>query len=238
MKASSSNAMTTPRYDPNTQYLAPLGAAPVSEVERAFVIQKLADAFAADRLSMEELDARLTMVYQATHRAQLEALLLDPTAPNRTLEQTVRSARVAADYALPERGVGVAVLGGFERGAGWVLPRKFKAIAFMGGVELDLRDARIGSGVSEIEVFAMFGGVEILVPDGVRVEVVGMAVMGGFSAKAAQASLDDPDAPVLRVSGFALMGGVEIKRKDKGDANGRRYVQALERAEQLRLPQR
>lgn len=208
----------------------------VSEAERAFVIQKLADAFAADRLSMEELDARLTRVYQTTERAQLEALLMDPATPGRTLERSVASARLAADYALPERGVGVALLGGFERGAGWVLPRRFKAIAFMGGVELDLRDAHIAPGVSEIEVVAVWGGVEILVPDGVRVEVVGMAVMGGFSAKSGLTSLDDPDAPVLRVSGFALMGGVDIKRKEKTRVNERRYLEALQRAEQLRLP--
>ena len=208
----------------------------VSEAERAFVIQKLADAFAADRLSMEELDARLTRVYQTTERAQLEALLMDPATPGQTLERSVASARLAADYALPERGVGVALLGGFERGAGWVLPRRFKAIAFMGGVELDLRDAHIAPGVSEIEVVAVWGGVEILVPDGVRVEVVGMAVMGGFSAKSGLTSLDDPDAPVLRVSGFALMGGVDIKRKEKTRVNERRYLEALQRAEQLRLP--
>ncbi len=208
----------------------------VSEAERAFVIQKLADAFAADRLSMEELDARLTRVYQTTERAQLETLLMDPATPGRTLERSVASARLAADYALPERGVGVALLGGFERGAGWVLPRRFKAIAFMGGVELDLRDAHIAPGVSEIEVVAVWGGVEILVPDGVRVEVVGMAVMGGFSAKSGLTSLDDPDAPVLRVSGFALMGGVDIKRKEKTRVNERRYLEALQRAEQLRLP--
>ena len=208
----------------------------VSEAERAFVIQKLADAFAADRLSMEELDARLTRVYQTTERAQLEALLMDPATPGQTLERSVASARLAADYALPERGVGVALLGGFERGAGWVLQRRFKAIAFMGGVELDLRDAHIAPGVSEIEVVAVWGGVEILVPDGVRVEVVGMAVMGGFSAKSGLTSLDDPDAPVLRVSGFALMGGVDIKRKEKTRVNERRYLEALQRAEQLRLP--
>ena len=70
---------------------------------------------------------------------------------------------VAQEFAVPERGVGAAIMGGFQRGTGWVLPRHFKVVAVMGGIELDLRNARIAPGVSEIEVFALMGGVEVLV---------------------------------------------------------------------------
>jgi Domain of unknown function (DUF1707)/Cell wall-active antibiotics response 4TMS YvqF len=228
--------MTTPRYDPNTQQLVPAESYGVSEAQRAQVIQRLADAFAADRISMDDLDARLSRLYQVQTLAQLEQLLDDPSAPGVSLERPLSVARPAQNFALPERGVGIAIMGGYDRGEGWVLPRHFRAVAVMGGVKLDLRDARIAEGVSEIEVFTVWGGVEIIVPDGVRVEVVGMAVMGGFDAKSGLTALDDPNAPVLRVSGFALMGGVEIKRKDRGRKNERRYVEALERAERLRGP--
>lgn len=226
--------MTTPRYDPNTQQLAPADDNRVTEGQRAQIIQRLADAFAADRLSVEELDSRLTRLYQARTLAELDELLADPLSPGMSLLRPLAAARPAQEFALPDRGLGIAVMGGFDRGAGWVLPRHFKAVAFMGGVSLDLRDARIAPGISEIEVVAVWGGVEIIVPDGVRVEVVGMAVMGGFDAKSGLTSLDDPDAPVLRVSGFVLMGGVDIKRKDRERANERRYVEALERAGRLR----
>ncbi len=227
--------MTTPRYDPNTQQLAPAESYGVTELQRAQVIQRLADAFAADRISMDELDARLTRLYQARTLAQLDELLEDPSSPGMSIERPAAAARPAQEFALPDRGVGIAVMGGFERAEGWVLPRHFKAVAVMGGVKLDLRDARIAPGVSEIEVLAVWGGVEIWVPDGVRVEVVGMAVMGGFEAKSGLSSLDDPNAPVLRISGFVLMGGAEIKRKERARKNERRYVEALERAERLRL---
>jgi len=223
--------VTTPQYDPRTQPLAPSPTAEAGEAQREYVVQRLSDAFAADRISVDELDARLGMVYRATSLQQLGQLLEDPSNPGWSLEKPLPGARVAQEFAVPDRGVGFAFMGGFERGKGWVLPRHFKAMAVMGGVELDLRDARFAPGVSEIEVFAFWGGIEIIVPDGVRVESVGMAVMGGISVTSGETSLDDPDAPVLRISGLALMGGVEVSRKDRNRGREKRYRQALKRAE-------
>lgn len=225
--------MTTPRYDARTQAPSPQAPTVVGDRERAYVVQLLSEAFAANRLSLEDLESRLTMVYQATTTPQLAQLLVDPSVSGGSLEHAMSGAGLAHDFAVPERGVGVAIMGGFERGAGWVLPRHFKAVAVMGGVQLDLREARIASGVSEIEVFTMWGGVEILVPDGVRVEVVGMAVMGGFSVKSSSASLDNPDAPLIRISGLALMAGVDVSRKEKSKKSEKRYAQALRRADQI-----
>jgi hypothetical protein len=88
--------------------------------------------------------------------------------------------------------------------------------------------------VTEIEIFTLMGGVEIFVPVGVRVEVTGMAVMGGLSVSGAEAT-EHPDAPVLRISGLAVMGGVEVKHKGRGKQSEKRYLQALERAQKLRL---
>lgn len=225
--------MTTPRYDARTQPLPSSSLSAVGEAERNYVAQVLSEAFAADRISVEELDDRLASMYRATNTQQLGQLLVDPRDPVRSLAQPENASRVAQEFAVPARGVGAAIMGGFQRGAGWVLPRHFKAIAIMGGAELDLRDARIAPGVSEIEVFTLMGGVEVLVPDGVRVEVVGMAVMGGFSVNSSAASLDDPNAPLIRISGLAIMAGVDVKRKDKNRGNQKRYEQALRRAEKI-----
>ena len=225
--------VTTPRYDSRTQPLPSSSLQEIGESERNYVAKVLSEAFAADRLTVDELDDRLASMYRATTKQELGQLLADPRDPVRSLSQPENSSRIAQEFAVPERGVGAAIMGGIQRGAGWVLPRHFKAVAIMGGIELDLRDARIAPGVSEIEVFTMMGGVEVLVPDGVRVEVVGMAVMGGFGVNASAASLDDPNAPLIRISGLAIMGGVEVKRKDRGRGNQKRYEQALRRAEKI-----
>ena len=212
----------------------PYAPAGVSDVQRDYVVQVLSAAFATDRLSMEQLDERLSAVYRARSLGDLEALLADPAEANRSLADEASVNRVVADPVVPARGAALAVMGGFDRRGSWIVPRHLRVMAALGGGQLDLREAKLGTGVTEIEIFALMGGVEIFVPIGVRVEVTGMAVMGGFSVSGAEAT-EDPHAPVLRISGLAVMGGVDVKHKGRGKQSEKRYLQALERAQKLRL---
>jgi hypothetical protein len=127
----------------------------------------------------------------------------------------------------------MAVMGGVERKGGWLVPRLLKVFCFMGGAELDLREARFAPGVTEIDILTVWGGVEIMVPPGVRVETVGAAFMGGFGADAGDVDTLDPGQPVLRVSGVAIMAGVEVKRRKPGKKTLARFETALKAARQL-----
>jgi hypothetical protein len=216
--------MTAPQYTPAT----------LTDAHRERIVQVLSAAFATDRLSMEQLDERLSGVYRAQTLSDLELLLSDPADPARSLAQeTEAPRRIAADPVVAERGVAMAVMGGFERKGPWIVPRHMRVTAVMGGGSLDLRQARLAQGVTEIEIFAFWGGVEIIVPAGVRVETVGMAFMGGFSINGGDVS-DDPNLPVLRISGIAIMGGVDVRYRDRTKKAEKRYIQALERAQRLR----
>jgi len=79
--------------------------------------------------------------------------------------------------------------------------------AIMGGIELDLRGAST-PGEAVIDVFAMWGGIEIKVPPDWAVSNQAMAIMGGIEDKS-NATSDARQRLIIR--GFALMGGVEIK---------------------------
>ena len=102
-------------------------------------------------------------------------------------------------------------MSGVVRRGAWLVPKRIRAIAFMGGVELDLREARLGPGVTEIDVLAVMGGVVVTVPPNVRLECDGFAFMGGFEDQLKLPASGDPDAPVVRLTGFAFMGGVETR---------------------------
>ncbi len=78
-----------------------------------------------------------------------------------------------------------------------------------GGSEIDLRKAELSKDGAHIEITAAFGGVTIFVPDDVQVVSEGSALFGGWESKA-NASIKQ-GAPVLRISGSAIFGGVEIK---------------------------
>jgi len=82
-----------------------------------------------------------------------------------------------------------------------------------GGTELHLENSRLAPGKIVLDVFVMFGGVEIFVPDAMRVVTKGFPIFGGFENKARSLPPDDPyeSETVLIVKGFAAFGGIEIK---------------------------
>lgn len=101
----------------------------------------------------------------------------------------------------------VAVLGGFERRLSTQDFRGGEITAIMGGCMLDLRDAAIVKEAA-IDVFTVWGGINIKVPPDWTVVLNGTPVMGGFSEKTAR----PPDnSKRLLIRGYAIMGGVEIR---------------------------
>lgn len=81
--------------------------------------------------------------------------------------------------------------------------------AVMGGVELDLRDAKPAGGEAILDVTAVMGGVDITVPRGWRIRITGTPLLGGFDDKTDPGQ--DGEGPVLEIRGVALMGGVDVK---------------------------
>src|SRR3954469_6272405 len=77
----------------------------------------------------------------------------------------------------------VSFLSSNEKEGGWEVPRKFRALAVLGNVELDLRDARIGYGLSTIEAVAVLGNIEITIPPEISVDCDGDSLMGSFTLR-------------------------------------------------------
>jgi predicted membrane protein len=84
-----------------------------------------------------------------------------------------------------------------------------RIIAFMGGCELDLTQADMENGAAELEIVAIWGGVEIKVPEGW--EVIGnmLPIMGGADIRTKAA----PGGRKLVVNGVVIMAGVDVKSK-------------------------
>jgi len=84
--------------------------------------------------------------------------------------------------------------------------------AIFGGATLDLREAHIDREAT-VDALALFGGVDVLVPQGWRVSVAGTPILGGFEDKTETPTELPSDAPVLNVRATAIFGGVDVKNK-------------------------
>ena len=207
-------------------------SAPVTDAQREAVAQALSAHFANDRLTIDTLDARMALVYEATSLVELERALAGLDLGVRPDTDPGLPALIAAPETVPQRSVAMAVLGGFDTKGSWVVPRQLQVVAVLGGGALDMREARFSAGITEINVAAVLGGVEIIVPPGVRVEVLGSAVMGGFALSGVDESAFSPQAPVLRVRGIAVMGGVDVKVRGPSKKMLQRYEAAMQRIRQ------
>jgi predicted membrane protein len=80
--------------------------------------------------------------------------------------------------------------------------------AVFGSVVLDLRQARIPGDV-DISAQAIFGGIDIYVPAGVKVKINNVPIFGGVSNK--NGNYADPAAPVIYLNSTCMFGGIDIK---------------------------
>ncbi len=117
------------------------------------------------------------------------------------LRPAMRDPRATVFRAIAVMGGGGRTIGSNEFVAG-------DAVAVMGGCEIDLASS---SGVREavIDILVFWGGVEIRIPRGWKVESHVAVILGALVNKALPATA--PDAPRLVIRGSVIMGGVEVK---------------------------
>jgi len=209
---------------------------------RQVTIDALCEHFANDVMGMEEFERRIDVAHQAASVEELRELLRDLPGGGLPVRMGAgaqpasgRGYSVIPADQVRQTGYAVAILGGTRRRGRWTPARVNHAIAFCGGAELDFREAVLGPGVTELRIYAMWGGVDVIVPPGLNVESRGIGIMGGFDHVADNDVTADPTAPTLRISGVALMGGVDITVRHPGEsARDARQRRRQERRERLR----
>lgn len=194
----------------------------VPPAARERIVQDLGEHFAQDRLTLPEYERRVELAYRADSVTALRDLTSDLVALV-PVPVSQGASLSSPDGAAVSTGVGqrvknfFAVMSGVVRRGKWTVPSRMRVFAWMGGVQLDLREAALTAPVTDIYIFALMGGAQIIVPPNVRLESDGFAIMGGFEDQLREAASNDPAAPLVRVRGVAIMGGVETRVAEVGD---------------------
>lgn len=185
-----------------------------SDDDRERTVALLRDSAADGRLTLGELTERVDRAYEARTLGELEAIAGDLVAdPASALE----AERVAGPRAPRKaRNWLVAVMGGTSRRGRWRVARHVNAISLMGGVTVDLRDAEIDGPEVVVTAIPIMGGVDVIVPEGVAIELTGFVLMGGKDARVT--GRPRPGAPVVRVRAWGTMGGVNVRTPKRRDA--------------------
>jgi hypothetical protein len=196
----------------------------ISNDDRERVARVLNDAMAEGRLTVTELEERLDKVYAAKTFGDLEPVLRDLPIGQQTAHVTLPPpAPGTSPVPLPANRIGgrgtstgsVAILSGSTRKGIWTVPPTFTSFALLGGIEIDLSQARFEEAETTIQAFAFMGGIEIRVPDDVAVQVNGVGFMGAFEDNLRRQHQPPPGAPLVKITGLAIMGGIDVKRSTK-----------------------
>jgi hypothetical protein len=105
------------------------------------------------------------------------------------------------------RSTHIALLGGLELAGRLRLPRRLLHIALIGGMDLDFSAAEL----TEVDIVkvSLVGGVSLVVPADVRVEVRGLVLFGGKDIERRAESAGG--ARTIRVRAFGVAGGVRVR---------------------------
>jgi len=202
--------------------LARYETVPVDEL-RDQVMDVLVKQYSLERVSLEEFERRTDLVSKATSRGEVVAQVMDlPDLPDERGKAAPGPAarkgaapsatwRVGSGAARPSD-FSIAIFSGSDYRGVWQAPRSLTSLCIFGGSSIDLRKAVVPQDGVTISCLCLFGGVDVIVPPGMRVLVRGMGIFGGFDRTSNE--VDDPYAPTIVVEGLALFGGVSVKVRE------------------------
>jgi Domain of unknown function (DUF1707) len=177
----------------------------LSDADRERAAGRLHQALAEGRITVSEMEERLTVVYGAKYEADLVAPLQD--LPGGLLAVPVPS--------LPPTGEPVVLRAGMstiKRTGSWAVPPKLKVQTGMGSVVLDFTEAENPHPVVEVDLDLGAGSAKLIVPDEATVNVDGVVTAMG-SVKSKLPSTPRPPAPHFVVTGRAGMGSVTVRKR-------------------------
>lgn len=186
------------------------GHLPVSDADRSLVTTLLQAAYGEGRISADEHAERM----QAARTAETFDDLVPLTRDLVALDQLTGSVENGAEPAEGPELI-ATIFGTTERRGRWSPRRNLSVLTLFGSTQLDLRDAVYSGNGCEINVFCLFGSVDVLVPEGVEARVSALPIFGSSQARTTAPA---PGSPLVTIRGFVGFGSIDARAKRKKSA--------------------
>lgn len=212
--------------------------AALTDADRDALIAGLRTAVGDDLVTLEEFAERAGLVYAATTRREgadacrgieraVPAAWSSAPAPA-PAPASVRRAPMVGDRSRAGRAV-VSIFGSNVRKGRWRASAELRCLSLFGSTTLDFREATYDKGCDTIRVsaLALFGSVDVVVPEGVDASLQGIAIFGSKDMKVARQPVI-PETPLIEVRATVVFGSVVVRTKGKAMADRvRRALGAL-----------
>ena len=185
---------------------------------REQVIELLQENYAHDAIGMEEYERRLGAAHASEDRFELLRLVEDLPAVRPSSRTEHPSSGDTGEVALNLGGVRneenmVAVFSGVDRKGSWLPARSSKLLTLFGGMEIDFTEALMPPGDTYLEAACFLGGVDVIVPEGLNVEVNGIPIFGAIDNGTSGEFIRG--APTLHIRAFVMFGAMDIMHPKK-----------------------
>lgn len=185
----------------------------IADADRDRVVALLRLHCTEGRITLDEFSDRVGAVYEARTADDLDGVVRDlpvPWSAGPQAEPAPPRARKAVKWM-------VAVFGDSTRRGRFTLDDESAAVAAFGDCTLDLSEALIEGPNPLVTAVAVFGDVTVIVPDGIEVDLEGVAIFGDKRCTTGDTP-PVPGSPVVLVRAFALFGDVRVRPpRAKGD---------------------
>jgi hypothetical protein len=171
-----------------------------SDADRERAVVLLREHAAQGRLTLEEFTERMSAAYLARTSDELEELARDLPAAHAPVASRRRPTRFV-----------LALLSSTEREGRLRMQRRVGCLVGLGNIDLDLRQATFDGDVITVFAVGVFGAIDVYVPEGVEVDLHGLALLGHKGAHG-----NDPlpvaGTPLVRVFAVSIFAGIDVWR--------------------------
>jgi hypothetical protein len=171
-----------------------------SDADRERTVELLREHAVEGRLTLEEFTDRMSAAYLARTNEELEELARDLPS----VHPAVASRRRLTRFVL-------SLFGSSERQGRIRVRRRVGCVVAFGNIDLDLRQATLEGDVITIVGLGMFGAIDVYVPEGVEVDLHGIA-LGGHKRARGNDPPPRPGTPLVRVFAVSIFAGIDVWR--------------------------